>query len=214
MSSCASPPFAGRAGLDRDALLDAVRDRLGRFFGKRGGAVVDANLAVIAAAYDGLIDVTAAVAASEPTEPTGTTPALEGAAPMTRLTAAPTVGDLMAIEPIVIRADASLDRGGRAHGSPARPRPARRRRCGIARRRPQQTDLVRARATEYLWVNWPGLAVRHLMTIPALTVHARRRSATPPGRWSGITSTGSSSSPTTTSACRSASSRRPTSSTR
>ena len=54
-------PFAAAAGLDRDALMAAVRDRLGRFFGKRGGAVVDANLAVIEAAYDGLIDVTAAL---------------------------------------------------------------------------------------------------------------------------------------------------------
>ena len=33
-----------------------------------------------------------------------------------------------------------------------------------------QTDLVRARATEYLWANWPGLAVRHLMTAPPITV--------------------------------------------
>jgi len=33
-----------------------------------------------------------------------------------------------------------------------------------------QTDLVRARSTEYLWVNWPGLAVRHLMTAPPITV--------------------------------------------
>jgi pyruvate-ferredoxin/flavodoxin oxidoreductase len=54
-------PFAERAGLDRDALLAAVRDRLGRFFGKRGGAVIDANLAVIEAAYDGLVDVTASL---------------------------------------------------------------------------------------------------------------------------------------------------------
>jgi Pyruvate/2-oxoacid:ferredoxin oxidoreductase gamma subunit len=54
-------PFAELAGLDRAALMAAVRDRLGRFFGKRGGAVVDANLAVIEAAYDGLIDVSAAV---------------------------------------------------------------------------------------------------------------------------------------------------------
>jgi pyruvate-ferredoxin/flavodoxin oxidoreductase len=59
-------PFAERAGLDRDTLLAAVRERLGRFFGKRGGAVVDANLAVIAEAYDGLIDVTAALRAAEP----------------------------------------------------------------------------------------------------------------------------------------------------
>jgi pyruvate-ferredoxin/flavodoxin oxidoreductase len=55
-------PFAGRAGLDRDQLLAAVREQLGRFFGKRGGSVVDANLEVIAEAYDGLIDVTAAIA--------------------------------------------------------------------------------------------------------------------------------------------------------
>jgi pyruvate-ferredoxin/flavodoxin oxidoreductase len=54
-------PFAARAGLDREALLGAVRDRLGRFFGKRGGAVVDANLAVVAEAYDSVIDVTAAI---------------------------------------------------------------------------------------------------------------------------------------------------------
>ncbi len=54
-------PFAARAGLDRDALMTAVGDRLGRFFGKRGGGVVDANLAVIEAAYDGLIDVSDAL---------------------------------------------------------------------------------------------------------------------------------------------------------
>ena len=54
-------PFAAQAGLGRDALMAAVRDRLGRFFGKRGGPVVDANLAVIEAAYDGLIDVSAAL---------------------------------------------------------------------------------------------------------------------------------------------------------
>lgn len=56
-------PFAERAGLERAALLEAVRGRLGRFFGKRGGAVVEANLAVITEAYDALVDVTAAVAA-------------------------------------------------------------------------------------------------------------------------------------------------------
>ncbi len=35
-----------------------------------------------------------------------------------------------------------------------------------------QTDLVRARASQHLWENWPGLAVRHLMTKPALTISA------------------------------------------
>ena len=54
-------PFAERAGLDRTALREAVRGNLTRFFGKRGAAVVDANLAVIDGAYDGVIDVTAAL---------------------------------------------------------------------------------------------------------------------------------------------------------
>jgi pyruvate-ferredoxin/flavodoxin oxidoreductase len=54
-------PFAARAGLPHDALMDAVRTQLQRFFGKRGRAVVDANLAVIRAAYDGVIDVTDAI---------------------------------------------------------------------------------------------------------------------------------------------------------
>jgi pyruvate-ferredoxin/flavodoxin oxidoreductase len=63
-------PFAARAGLDREALMGAVGSRLGRFFGKRGGPVVAANLAVIEAAYDGLIDVSAALGL-----PTGQPPA-------------------------------------------------------------------------------------------------------------------------------------------
>ena len=52
-------PFAAQAGLGRDELLAAVRPGLQRFFGKRGSRVVDANLALIADAYDGVIDVTA-----------------------------------------------------------------------------------------------------------------------------------------------------------
>ena len=56
-------PFAERAGLDRPALMEAVRGNLTRFFGKKGTAVVDANLAVIQGAYDGVIDVTAALGA-------------------------------------------------------------------------------------------------------------------------------------------------------
>jgi pyruvate-ferredoxin/flavodoxin oxidoreductase len=55
-------PFVRRAGLDRAALFEAVRARLGRFFGKRGGAVVDANLAVIEAAYDSVMNVTSELA--------------------------------------------------------------------------------------------------------------------------------------------------------
>ncbi|HEY6957854.1 MAG TPA: 2-oxoacid:acceptor oxidoreductase family protein, partial [Candidatus Limnocylindria bacterium] len=55
-------PFAKRAGLDRERLLTEVGGRLGRFFGKRGAKVVDANLEVIREAYDSVIDVTAALA--------------------------------------------------------------------------------------------------------------------------------------------------------
>jgi pyruvate-ferredoxin/flavodoxin oxidoreductase len=55
-------PFAARAGLERDALLAAVGDRLGRFFGKRGQRVVEANLRVISAAYDTVQNVTDAIA--------------------------------------------------------------------------------------------------------------------------------------------------------
>ena len=76
-------PFAERAGLGRDELIAAVRERLGRFFGKRGGAVVDANLEVITEAYDGLIDVTGAIASTETSDRLGGKrsyePILEGA---------------------------------------------------------------------------------------------------------------------------------------
>ncbi len=54
-------PFAARAGLAGDELLDAVHKLLPRFFGKRGGNVVEANYAVIERAYDRLIDVSAAI---------------------------------------------------------------------------------------------------------------------------------------------------------
>jgi pyruvate-ferredoxin/flavodoxin oxidoreductase len=56
-------PFAERAGLDRDDLLVAIRPRLERFFGKRGDRVIDANLALIADAFDGVVDVTAEMTA-------------------------------------------------------------------------------------------------------------------------------------------------------
>jgi len=35
-----------------------------------------------------------------------------------------------------------------------------------------QTDLLHARVTEGLWHAWPGLAVRHLMTRPGVSVDA------------------------------------------
>jgi CBS domain-containing protein len=90
---------------------------------------------------------------------------------MTKPRPATTVGERMAIEPIVIRADANLSEAARlldtnhisglpvVDGSGSL--------VGVL----SQTDLARARATEYLWANWPGLAVRHLMTTPPVTVH-------------------------------------------
>jgi CBS domain-containing protein len=81
-----------------------------------------------------------------------------------------TAGDCMAVEPIIIRADASLtDAVGlmdrhHVHGLPVVDA------VGSLVGVVSQTDLARARATEYLWSSWPGLAVRHLMTAPAITV--------------------------------------------
>ncbi len=81
-----------------------------------------------------------------------------------------TVGDCMAVEPIVVRADASLTEAvgimdlRHVHGLPVVD--AAGSLVGVV----SQTDLARARATEYLWASWPGLAVRHLMTSPAITV--------------------------------------------
>lgn len=80
------------------------------------------------------------------------------------------VGDLMAVDPIVIGANVPLDEAAelldRHHISGAPVVDAAGLLVGVL----SQTDLVRARSTEYLWANWPGLAVRHLMTSPAITV--------------------------------------------
>lgn len=90
---------------------------------------------------------------------------------MTTSSSTLTVGDRMAIEPIVIRADATLTEAAtlmdrtHVHGLPVVD--ASGSLVGVL----SQTDLARARATEYLWSNWPGLVVRHLMTSPAITIH-------------------------------------------
>lgn len=82
-----------------------------------------------------------------------------------------TVADHMAANPILIHADASLTEAAElmdrqhVHGLPVVD--ANGALVGVL----SQTDLNRARSTEYLWVNWPGLAVRHLMTSPAITIH-------------------------------------------
>jgi pyruvate-ferredoxin/flavodoxin oxidoreductase len=54
-------PFVAARGMGVDALMDAVRGPLQKHIGKRGGAVVEANLALIRAAYEELIDVTGAL---------------------------------------------------------------------------------------------------------------------------------------------------------
>ena len=85
--------------------------------------------------------------------------------------ASPLVADRMARDPIVIHADASLTEAAEVmdrnhvHGLPVIDH------TGALVGVLSQTDLNRARTTEYLWVNWPGLAVRHLMTSPAVTIH-------------------------------------------
>lgn len=81
------------------------------------------------------------------------------------------VGDLMASRPIVVRADAGLGEAARLleqhhiSGLPVVDG------SGVLLGVISQTDLLRARATEYLWTNWDGLRVKHLMTAPALTIH-------------------------------------------
>lgn len=52
-------PFVKKRGLSIDELMAAVKGPLTKQLGKRGGAVIDANLALIRAAYEDLIDVTA-----------------------------------------------------------------------------------------------------------------------------------------------------------
>lgn len=81
------------------------------------------------------------------------------------------VGDHMARKPVVIAAEASLTEAAavmdryHVHGLPVVDE------NGALAGVLAQSDLNRARATEYLWVNWPGLAVRHLMSSPAITIH-------------------------------------------
>lgn len=81
------------------------------------------------------------------------------------------VGDLMAAEPIVVAADATLPEAARLmdrhqiSGLPVvDPDGAL---AGVI----SDADLLRARATEYLWASRHGLRVKHLMTSPALVIH-------------------------------------------
>jgi len=83
---------------------------------------------------------------------------------------AQTVGDLMTREVVSISADAGFQDAAmimerhRISGLPVVDD------LGALVGVVSNTDLVRSRATEHLWERWPGLAVRHIMTSPAITV--------------------------------------------
>ena len=89
---------------------------------------------------------------------------------MTTMTTGPTVGELMSIEPITIGIDESLGSAEQlmslrgVTGLPVVDRVGRLK--GVL----SQTDIVRAHASGQPLASWPGLAVRHLMTSPALTI--------------------------------------------
>lgn len=91
--------------------------------------------------------------------------------PIVPINAPRSVADLMALEPVLVRADqpltdaAALMARHRVDGLPVVDG------AGTLVGVISQTDLLRARATEYLWANWSGLRVKHLMTSPALTIH-------------------------------------------
>jgi CBS domain-containing protein len=84
----------------------------------------------------------------------------------------PMVGDLMTSEPVTVRVDTPLATATelmdhhRISGLPVVDRHG-----GLAGVI-SQTDVLHARATESLWQIWVGLAVRHVMTSPAVTVTA------------------------------------------
>ena len=85
-------------------------------------------------------------------------------------TMSPSVGELMSIDPVVIAADEpaqaaeQLMAERRVSGLPVVDRGGRL--VGVV----SQTELVRAHAAGQSLSAWPGLAVRHLMTAPALTI--------------------------------------------
>jgi CBS domain-containing protein len=89
---------------------------------------------------------------------------------MTVRAPSPSVGELMSIEPITIGIDEAIGRAEElmseraVTGLPVVDRVGRLQ--GVL----SQTDIVRAHASGQPLANWPGLAVRHLMTSPALTI--------------------------------------------
>ena len=80
------------------------------------------------------------------------------------------VGDVMATELIVVGLDAGLGEAAtllERHAVSGLPvLDAAGALAGVV----SESDLLRARATDYLWAQWQSLRVRHLMTTPALTI--------------------------------------------
>lgn len=83
-----------------------------------------------------------------------------------------TVGELMTSDPVVAHVDMPLQEAAglmdfyRVTGLPVLDW------SGTLAGVISQMDLLHARTTEALWDSWPGLAVRHLMTSPAVSVTA------------------------------------------
>ena len=62
-------PFAEKAGLSYEDVMDGVEKAVRKYFGKRGEAVVQANLVTIRRGYTELFDLSAACMASDATNP-------------------------------------------------------------------------------------------------------------------------------------------------
>ncbi len=89
---------------------------------------------------------------------------------MTTRTLGPTVAELMSIEPITIGADEAIGAAEQLMSSRAVTGLPVVDRFGRLQGVLSQTDIVRAHASGQPLAAWPGLAVRHLMTSPALTI--------------------------------------------
>jgi CBS domain-containing protein len=89
---------------------------------------------------------------------------------MTNVRTGPCVGDLMTPDPVVVSESMPLVEAAKlmdVHGVSGLPVVDA---SGVLVGVVSQTDLLHARTTEGLWHAWPGLAVRHLMTRPAVSV--------------------------------------------
>ena len=89
---------------------------------------------------------------------------------MTVRATSPSVGELMSIEPVTIGIDEAIGRAEELMSARAVTGLPVVDRIGRLQGVLSQTDIVRAHASGQPLATWPGLAVRHLMTSPALTI--------------------------------------------